>query len=290
MDLRTDRKERRMNVGVIGQGFVGGSLTSAFREKMPIQTYDVVTEKSTTSSLAELVKNCDIVFVCLPTPMTVDGRCYTGIVENTLEQINDIGSKFVITKSTVPPGTHAAWSEKYSNLSLVFNPEFLTEKNAQEDFNSQEHIIFGCKSDSDFEKARVIFSILFPRSEYIKTSYNEAESIKYFTNAFLSTKVSFCNEFSQMCERMGVNYNLVATIAHKDKRLGNSHYQVPGPDGDYGFGGHCFPKDLNALMWSFRDNKVDCDLLEAVWNTNLKYRENYEWLSMDGRAIIKKEK
>ena len=290
MDLQTNRKEKRMNVGVVGQGFVGGSLTHALREKIPVQTYDIVEEKSTTSSLTELTQKCDIIFVCLPTPMTVDGRCHTKIVEETLSKINDHGPKFVITKSTVPPGTHSTWNRRFNNLSLVFNPEFLTEKNAQEDFNSQDHIIFGCDNDSDFEKARVVFSILFPRAEYVQMTHSEAEGVKYFTNAFLSTKVSFCNEFSQVCERLGINYDFVSQVAHKDRRLGNTHYGVPGPDGDYGFGGHCFPKDINALMWLFKDNKVDCGVMEAVWQTNLNIRQEHEWLSMDGRAIIKKEK
>jgi len=278
-----------MNIGVIGQGFVGGSLTTVFRNNTKIKTYDIVREKSTARSLQELVEECEVLFVCLPTPMREDGTCYTQIVENTLRQINEFENKTVITKSTVPPGTHAKWQQRYQNLCLVFNPEFLTEKNAVEDFKSQEHIILGCSDEKGFNNAKEVFSVVFPKAEYIKSTYSEAECIKYFTNAFLSAKVSFCNEFYQFCESKNIDYNFVASIAHKDQRLGNSHYTVPGPDGDFGFGGHCFPKDVNALMWAFESENVDCGVLSAVWNKNLNVRREHEWLSMDGRAIIKKE-
>lgn len=276
-----------MQIGVVGQGFVGGSLTEAFRRNTQIETYDIVTEKSTVDTLSDLVEACQVLFVCLPTPMTETGRCHTRIVENTLEQINNIGKRTVITKSTVPPGTHEKWAKKYNNLSIVFNPEFLTEKNALQDFLSQKHIILGCSSDKDFDLARQVFSINFPNAEYIKSSYSEAESIKYFTNTLLSTKVSFCNEFYQFCKKAGIDYDFVAETAHRDPRLGNSHYCVPGPDLDYGFGGHCFPKDINAMMHALKDNNLDCEVLEAVWNKNLKVRNKQEWLSMDGRAFIK---
>ena len=276
-----------MQIGVVGQGFVGGSLTKAFRQNTQIETYDIIKEKSTVNSLTELIERCEILFVCLPTPMTVDGRCHTQIVEDTIEKINNMGPRIVITKSTVPPGTHEKWAKKYQNLSIIFNPEFLTEKNALQDFLSQEYIILGCSHDEDFEEAKKVFSIKFPNAEYIYSTYSEAESVKYFTNAFLSTKVSFCNEFYQFCKSAGINYDFVASMAHKDKRLGTSHYAVPGPDKDYGFGGHCFPKDINALMHAFKDNDVECDVLQSVWNKNLKVRNEQEWLSMDGRAFIK---
>ena len=276
-----------MQIGVVGQGFVGGSLTQAFRQNTQIETYDIIKEKSTTNSLVDLVEKCEVLFVCLPTPMTETGQCHTKIVENTLEKINNIGSRTVITKSTVPPGTHEKWAEKYKNLSIVFNPEFLTEKNALEDFLSQEYIILGCSNHNDFETARQVFLRNFPNAEYVRSTYSEAESIKYFTNTFLSTKISFCNEFYQFCKSARIDYDFVSSVAHKDSRLGNSHYKVPGPDEDYGFGGHCFPKDINALIHSLKDNDVDCEILEAVWSKNLKVRNKQEWLSMDGRAFIK---
>ena len=198
-------------------------------------------------------------------------------------------SGLVVIKSSVTPQYLKNMIDTYSDLRIVYNPEFLTEKNALEDFKSQEHIILGCAEDSAFEKSKEVFSIVFPKAEYISSSYSEAESIKYFTNALLSTKVSFCNEFYEFCKNKNIDYNFVARTAHMDKRLGNSHWQVPGHDNDFGFGGHCFPKDINALIWAFKETDTNCEVLDAVWNKNLNVRKTHEWLSMDGRAIIKKE-
>ena len=93
-----------------------------------------------------------------------------------------------------------------------------------------------------------------------------------------------------LCESIGINYEKVANIAHMDNRLGNSHYSVPGPDGDMGFGGHCFPKDINALINVCKENETDFAMLEAAWQTNNKYRTNRDWEQMPGRAIIKEKK
>ena len=284
----------RPSIGIVGQGFVGGSVYTVLSQYENIGTYDIDRRKCNTKSLGELVDQSDIIFVSVPTPMRETGECYIGIVEDILSYIDDYATtgKTIITKSTVPPGTHTEWSKRYKNLSIVFNPEFLTEANAVEDFRTQRYIILGSKDATDFERAKQAFTLAFPEDSisYLYCSYEEAEAIKYFRNTFLSVKLSFCNEYYNLCKMLGIDYGLVATVAHMDERLGNSHYKVPGPDGDMGFGGHCFPKDIRALMYMCESKNIDCDMLNVAWNINAKFRKNKDWEAMEGRAVIKEKK
>ena len=110
--------------------------------------------------------------------------------------------------------------------------------------------------------------------------------VKYLTNSFLASKVSFANEIYQICEGLKVDYDKVVEYATLDDRLGKSHWQVPGPDGDYGFGGHCFPKDLNALLHLSDNLETDNNVLTAAIETNDKVRKNRDWESMTGRAVV----
>ena len=113
--------------------------------------------------------------------------------------------------------------------------------------------------------------------------------VKYFINNFLSVKVSFANEMSQICRAVNVDYASVANLALYDKRIGESHLQVPGPDGDFGFGGKCFPKDLNAMITHSQQNNVDAKMLNAAWDKNMEVRQNKDWLNIEG-AVTKENK
>lgn len=280
-------------IGIIGQGFVGGAVYETLSQYQRVSTYDLHRDKCNTDTVELLIDESDIIFVCLPTPMTMTGRCYTGIIEEVLEKINSYASpgKVVITKSTVPPGTHKEWNKTYNNLSIVFNPEFLTEANAVQDFQAQRQIILGAETTEAQLSAKKAFELAFPANkvEYISCTYEEAEAIKYFRNTFLSVKISFCNEFYMMCKEMGIDYDKVSEVAHLDNRLGTSHYRVPGPDGDMGFGGHCFPKDINALIQKCQEQNINSDMLMTAWRVNEKYRQNRDWENMPGRAIIKEK-
>jgi len=276
-------------IGIIGQGFVGSSVNAGLQAFYNVETYDLITEKSTAKSVGDLVWKSDVVFVCLPTPMRKDGSCDTRIIEGALKELNqclsEIGEKkLVITKSTVPPQTHDSWNAKYENLNLVFNPEFLTEANAVEDFKNQNRIVLG-GHPNNCEKAREIFQAAFPSVEYFCTNFTTAELIKYFINCFLATKVSFANEFYQICNSLGADYSRVVDGSLLDKRIGTSHLMVPGPDGDFGFGGHCFPKDLNAMIHLSKKMKVNPLLLESAKLKNAEVRNNKDWESMKGRAV-----
>jgi len=233
---------------------------------------------------------CNTIFLCLPTPMNMDGSCNVDIVQNTLSEIDLIADnqevkKTIVIKSTVSPGTTKKWNSLYQSLDIVFNPEFLTEANAVDDFNNQNRIILGGPRPATTELRR-LYSKVFPKAHIIKTDSTHAEMVKYLTNSFLATKVSFANEMYQVCEKLNIDYDKVVEYATLDDRLGKSHWNVPGPDGDFGFGGHCLPKDLHALISLAHDLNVQPRILTAVDSKNNDVRTDKDWKRMKGRAVI----
>ena len=274
-----------MKIGIIGQGFVGNAVYQKLREGFDVKTYDTKGMIYCNSREQETLDN-EVVFICLPTPMNQDGSCHTGIVEAAIKRVFEFGvAKIVVIKSTVPPGTCAKWSKQFPSLDIIFNPEFLTEANAVNDFNNQTRIILGGPLAAT-TKLKTVFSKVFPNASIIKTDSTNAEMVKYVTNTFLATKVSFANEMYQICGKLGIDYDKVIEYVCYDNRLGKSHWSVPGPDGDFGFGGHCFPKDLQALISLAHDLNVSPRILTAVDCKNNDVRENKDWKEMKGRAII----
>ena len=275
-----------MTIGVIGQGYVGTAIKLGFQEHYKVLTYDKFDlAKSTHSKISDLVEETKIIFVCVPTPMRKDGTCYTGIVEEVIREINETATDhIVVIKSTVPPGTTDRINQEYTHSTIIFNPEFLTEANFLDDFKNQKRIILGGDRKGT-NKLRQIYSKVFPHATIVKTGSKTAEMVKYFTNCFLATKVSFANEMDLVCGQIGIDYDKVVEYATYDERLGKSHWAVPGPDGDYGFGGHCLPKDLSAII-----NQFDTyGLLEAVEEVNNQVREDRDWEHMVGRAVLEDE-
>jgi UDPglucose 6-dehydrogenase len=118
---------------------------------------------------------------------------------------------------------------------------------------------------------------------------DESELVKYIANCFLATKVSFFNEVHAFSEAKGCNWDTVMAGVTSDHRIGNSHYQVPGPDGDSGFGGTCFPKDINSLICQMNELPLHTDMLMSAWTTNLRVRKNQDWLS-ESSAVSNKKK
>lgn len=272
-----------MNIGIIGQGFVGNAVYQKFKNFFNIYTYDINPELCN-SNLIDLKNNCKIIFVCVPTPMKSDGSCDISIVETVVSQLSDIDDLIIINKSTVILGTTEKLNLKYKRIQILFNPEFLTERNAVEDFNNQSRIILGGPRPAT-TVVKNIFSKVFPNAHIIKTGATHAEMIKYFTNSFLATKVSFANEMYDLCEKLDLDYDKVVEYSSLDNRIGNSHLNVPGPDGDLGFGGHCFPKDLSALIRLTKDLNSTNNVLKSVFETNDKVRINRDWEKMKGRAV-----
>lgn len=273
-----------MNIGIIGQGFVGNAIYQKFKTFYEVKTYDL--DPSKCNSTEQETLNNEVIFVCLPTPMDHDGSCNIDLVDSAVKRCFEFGvTKTVVIKSTVSPGTTEKLNKKYPSLQVVFNPEFLTEANAVEDFNNQNRIILGGPRPGT-TKLRRIYAKIFPKAKIIKTGSTHAEMVKYITNCFLATKVSFANEIYQLCNELDIDYDKVIEYATYDERLGKSHWAVPGPDGDFGFGGHCFPKDMNALIYLGDRLGVDLKTLKSVLETNDKVRANRDWEQQKGRAVI----
>ena len=279
-----------MTIGIIGQGYVGTAIKSGFEKYYELETYDKFSTSKSTVNLHDLVLLSDVIFVCVPTPMNVDGSCHIGIVEEVISEVNEISissesNPIVVLKSTVPPGTTDRLNKKCKGINIIFNPEFLTEANFIEDFKNQTRIILG-GTRKGTNVLRQVYSKVFPTAHIIKTGSITAEMVKYMTNAYLATKVSFSNEIKQICDKLDIDYDKVVEYAILDERLGKTHLGVPGPDGDCGFGGHCLPKDINALISVAREFGIEPEVLEAVVETNDKVRKNRDWEDMKGRAVV----
>ena len=290
-----------MRIGIVGQGYVGTALKEGMSQHYDVETFDINSNLRTKNSVRDLIKSVSMTFVCVPTPMKKDGSCDTSIVESVVKDIDEAQQwcldsmlnhgiepaekrTIIIIKSTIPPGTTNKLNKKYKNVQIVFNPEFLTEANFIEDFKNQDRIIVGGPRPAS-TKVRQLFYKAFPKAHIIKTGSMTAEMVKYMTNTFLATKVSFANEMKMICDELNIDYDKVVEYSTYDERLGKSHWSVPGPDGKLGFGGSCFPKDINALISLSKDMRLYLHTLQSVWKTNLKVRPEKDWEELKGRAV-----
>ena len=261
-------------IGIIGNGFVGNAVYQNFRDKVATKVYDV--DKNRSINTLNEVLNQSFVFVCLPTPMTSDGSCDTSILDEFFDTLPILDNKetiFVI-KSTVPVGTTRRLASKHR---VIHNPEFLTARNAINDFaNSDRNIIGGERELA--EKFAEMFFLNFRTIPSMIVSSDESETIKYFSNTFLAYKVAYFNKMYDFCQSIGLDYDKVAKGVSADHRIGISHTKVPGIDNDRGFGGTCFPKDLNSLIVQMENVGVNADMLKEVWKYNEQIRTCIDWI------------
>ena len=282
-----------MKLGIIGNGFVGKASQQLNCAEIDLLIYDINPDlcipKNT--SLKDM-KKCDIIFVCVPTPMNKNGSCYLDIVNNVikdLKKIIDPSKNFIVIRSTVPPGTS-------NKLNVYFMPEFLTEKNYINDFIMNKNWIFGLLNDNNDETFKNKISNLFNLAfKHKKIQYNsitfidnsEAELVKYCRNCFLATKVAFCNEIEQLCTSLDINYENVRKMFSVDPRIGDSHTNVPGHDGKRGYGGTCFPKDMNAMIYFMKKQGIESFVLKSANTRNETIdRIEKDWNENKGRAVI----
>jgi len=267
-----------MNVGVIGNGYVGNA-TSVMAKNHKVKVHDKDESKSD-SSLKELVSSSDLIFICVPTPMRIDGSCCTDIVESVVSQLRQLRVDLnkVVIRSTVPAGTS-------ESLNCNFMPEFLTEKNWEKDVLNCKEWVFGVHDEKDFNKD-LLFELADGKTIHYCTT-KEAELCKNIRNAFLATKVSFFNEVYELCDKLGVDYEQAKKLILLDSRISASHTQVPGHDGKKGFGGTCFPKDIRSLLFQMHEVNMNSYILEAAINRNeIIDRPEKEWESNKGRSVV----
>ena len=255
----------KTTVGFVGYGFVGSAVHNVYNDF--VETIIVDPGKGYTNTYKDLLK-ADGVFVCVPSPQGDDGSCDTSILEDVLENLHSIGySGVIISKVTAPPQVYARLQAKYKNL--VHAPEFLTAANAVRDYASGSFAIIGGEvSAYRHEAERIIRVGLHDIRNVYHCSIEEASLTKYTINTFLATKVIFMNEIAKLAENLGCDYQKVALMVNADVRIGTSHMRVPGPDGAYGFGGMCFPKDTAALLKIAEQANTDMMVLDAAVRKN----------------------
>ena len=260
-----------VNVGIVGNGFVGNAVYQNLRDKVKTKIFDV--DKNRCLNPLEEVIQQDFIFVCLPTPMRMDGSCDLSILDNFFEELPDNLTGTFIIKSTVPIGTTKKYIERHN---VIHNPEFLTARNAVEDYSKAERNVVGGDQELcvDFIS---FFEACFPKIPSVMVSSDESEAIKYFSNTFLAYKVAYFNKIYDLCESVGMRYNKVCEGVTGDSRIGKSHTRVPGIDNDRGFGGTCFPKDLNSLIVQMESHNVNADMLKEVWKYNEQIRTVIDW-------------
>jgi len=280
-----------MNIGIIGNGFVGKATKILKNREINMLCYDINPDLCEPKGLQlKDMLICDIIFVSVPTPMNKDGSVCLKIVKTVISNLKDIKyNGFIVIRSTVLPGTS-------DELNVYFMPEFLTEKNFVNDFKTNPLWIFGLLNNERDNEFKYLIQKLFSLahkyncidSSKIEWMLNkEAEMVKYFRNTFLSVKVSYCNEIYEYCKKKNINYETVRNIAAQDKRIGLSHTQVPGHDGRLGFGGTCFPKDTNGLLSDMKKNNVNSFILNAAIERNETHdRPEKDWSLDKGRAVV----
>ena len=281
-----------MKIGIVGNGFVGSSVAFGFSPQTgcdgaELRIHDKDEYKSL-NTLKEVVNESDFIFVSVPTPSNKDGSINLDIVNNIFEEMNKLNHRtdnIFLLRSTVVPGTTRKIQNNCRRLNVVFNPEFLTERSAKFDFINQARVVLG-GDESHTSKVAELFSWRFGESlPIVKTNYETAELVKYVNNCFFSVKISFLNEMRVMSEKCGAKWEDVVEAFVRDGRVGYSHMNVPGPDGKYGFGGSCFPKDVQAMIDFSEDLDVNLNVLKGAWETNLEVRPEKDWEKLIGRAI-----
>tara|TARA_R110001583_G_scaffold16272_12_gene66709 strand:- start:16630 stop:17472 length:843 start_codon:yes stop_codon:yes gene_type:complete len=280
-----------MNIGIIGNGFVGSAIVSGFMLSVDeVKIFDV-DEKRATHTFEETVNASDFIFVCVPTPMksVEGGKIDLSIMDRVISDISRVNNRsdnIVIIKSTVIPGTVESYIKRYPSLNIAFSPEFLTERAARLDFINSSRIVIGGRDDVA-EKVEELFRSRFPYKQIIKTDVSTAQFIKYMANCFFSVKVSFMNEMRQGADILGIDWKSAMEGFITDGRIGNSHLDVPGHDGHHGFGGKCFPKDLNSFISLFEENNIKPTVMKSAWEKNLEVRDVFDWAEIKGAVSDK---
>lgn len=281
-----------MNIGVVGWGFVGQATGKGLAKNKINKIFIFDKQRTSPLTLKEVTEKSEFIFVCVPTPMHSD---YSGmsmaIVDEVVKEISGYAKrtdKIVIVKSTVLPGTTASYIKKYFNVNFAMNPEFLTQNNANYDFLHPSRTVIGASSKEVGERMKALYATILDKNQpYFIMGTTSAEVTKYMSNLALASKVILANEFFDLSKAVGANYDEVRKAVEADPRIG-THLSAPGPDGDFGFGGACFPKDMIGILGVAKELKLDMSALEAVWKKNLKVRKNRDWEHMSSAFRPKK--
>ena len=267
-----------MKIGIIGYGFVGKALEAGLNDDVKVIKID----PKLNTQIKDLVNfEPNAIFICVPTPMNEDLSQDTSIIKNVLIDLKNLNlESLVVLKSTVLPD-HI---QEIENIfpSFVYNPEFLREDHAIEDFISSKLIVLGGeKASSDLLANIYKHHSRCLCTDFVYTDPTAASLIKYTINSFLATKVTFFNELNALFNKSGTSESWDSFIdaISKDKRIGSSHMNVPGHDGRFGFGGACLPKDSSAFSIYAENKDNELNVLKTAISTNNNIRASYNVLT-----------
>lgn len=262
-------------VGIIGGGIVGGAIKNFFPEAKVYDKYkpsDPITEAA----------SAKFIFICVPTPYNngFDLSIMDDAIENAARNLIDPENQLVVIKSTALPGTTQKYQDKYPEINFAFNPEFLRDKTANQDFVKADRQIVGYTTKTENHPLINELMEFLPRAPFEKIMPSgEAEMIKYAANTFLALRVIFANQIYDLANVVGINYDDVKDAVKADKRIGKSHWEILHTEESLvnniskpyrGYGGKCFPKDVNSLVYLGRALGVDVSLFESAAAVNFK--------------------
>ena len=257
-------------IGIVGLGFVGNAVWQSYKDSF-FNSIIIDPAKGWYATYQDLIQ-CSAVFVCVPSPQGDDGSCDTSILESVLKELKAVDyTGVIISKVTAPPDVYSRLQKEYPNL--VHAPEFLTAANAIADYQNGKFAFIGGAVSAYRNEAERIIKIGQTQLESVRhCSIQEASMVKYILNCYLATKVIFMNEVSKLAETMGCDWNVLQGLIECDNRVGNTHMQVPGPDGQFGFGGMCFPKDTSAMLKFAELAEQQMNVLDAAVKKNTLLR------------------
>ena len=249
------KKNYKSEVGVIGTGFVGGSVIKWFKGcdfySLDKGDWDKVDRQK-------------YIFMCLPTPYNKYKGFELAALEENIARLS--GHKIIIIKSTLLPGTTEKFAEKYPQHKFFFNPEFLTARIAWKDFIKPKRQIVGYVNKKDKRIATKILDMLPLSEAQFLCSASEAEMVKIVSNCYLATRVVLANQFYDYCENKGVDYEkTIKMVTSGDRRIEPSHWEI-WHEGYRGYSGFCFPKDMGAMIYD-----SGSELLKKAHELNDKY-------------------
>lgn len=274
---------KKESIGIIGFGFIGGAVVHGFGhgDCVGIKIYDKYNDFYDT--LEDTVNSSKFLFVGVPTPMNDDGSQDLSNCDDAVKDIVEVAKdrKVIIIKTTILPGTTRRYAERYPGHDFIHNPEFLTERTAKLDFITAARIILGGE-DRVTEEVEKLYRVRFPHIPIYKTTWEGAEVSKYMANCFYAAKIIFMNEMYDVAEHINVPYEDLKNMLLSSGWVNIMHTDVPGHDGERGYGGKCFPKDVKAFVRWAEVNGLSLEMCRSTDCVNERIRKKKDWFDIKG--------
>lgn len=279
-----------MKISIIGMGFVGRALYNGLSPYHDIRVYDKYNPSY--PNLEEVVNHSNIIFVCVPTPVRSDESQDLSNIYDVFNQLKpdrfSSERKIIVIKSTIIPGTcDKLYGEYGQYFDIIFNPEFLTERTSILDFLNQSRIVLGGNNPTALDEVERVYKEVFVSTPIYKVGLKEAELVKYVCNCYFATKVSFSNEISLICDKLGIDYETIRMLWTGDQRITESHTKVPGFDGYHGYGGKCLLPEAEVKVNGVITNMEK--LFSSIENRNKYFIEgtNFDIDKKENKEIEK---